>query len=220
MRRASVLLVLCLGLLIAACGGGDDKKSAPAASGDSVKESFASLSGTKTNFVIAVGPGTRVRAYACDGDATALWWTGESANGAFTATSTDGGATLTAKLGDTISGKVTFKDGKSVDFNAKATTGAQGLYTVELASDGKMTGSSLAGNAFKGQFDFAKNTLSGEVTAAGKQVKIDASQSQTGGKTPPGTYMAVLDEKGQAKGFQMRSPGKPADGFIAGWVMP
>jgi len=221
MRRIWVLGVVCLSLVLVACGGGDSKKGSAAASPDGVKESFASLSGTKTNLVVAVGPGTRVRAYACDGDSTALWWTGDSANGSFSSTSTDGGATLNVKVGDKVEGTVKFKDGKTVDFSAKPVTGAQGLYSVDLASDGKMSGTSLGGNTFAGQFDFKGNTLAGEVTQpGGNKVKINASQSKTGGSTAPGAYLAVLDATGQAKGFQMRTAGKPADGFIAGWVMP
>ena len=84
-----------------------------------------------------------------------------------------------------------------------------------------MAGTSLGGNAFAGQFDFAGNTLAGTVTTpAGETVTIAASQSQTGGTTAPGSYLAVLDAAGQAKGFQLRVPGKPSDGFVAGWVMP
>jgi hypothetical protein len=213
---ALIALLVCLAL--AACGDDDGAKKTPDPT--AVRETFASLSGTTANLVVAVGPGTRVRAYACDGDSTALWWTGDSANGAFKATSTDGGATLDAKVGDTVVGSVTFKDGKKVDFTAKAATGAQGLYAVELPADGKMTGSSLSGNAFSGQFDFKGNTLSGEVRASGKTVKISASQAKTGGTTAPGSYLAVLDAEGEAKGFQLKTKDKPADGFVSGWVMP
>ena len=222
LRRICFWAAMCISLVLFACGGSDssndNKANAPA---DAAKESFASLKGTATNLIIAVGPGSRVRAYACDGDSTALWWTGDSSGDTFKATSSDGGATLTAKLGDTVKGTITFKDGKSIDFSTKATTGAQGLYSVELLADGKMTGTSLGGNKFAGQFDFKGNTLAGDVTLpAGKTIKISAKQSKTGGSTSPGSYLAVLDAKGQAKGFQLRSPGKPADGFVAGWVMP
>jgi hypothetical protein len=219
MRRILVLLGVLGCLLLAACG--DDDTADKAATTDGTKETFASLAGTKTNLVVAVGPGTRVRAYACDGDSTALWWTGESANGAFKAASTDGGATLDVKIGNNVDGTVTFKDGTKVNFTAKPTTGAQGLYSVELPADGKMSGTSLGGNTFAGQFDFKANSLSGEVaTPAGKKVKISASQAKTGGTTPPGSYLAVLDAEGRAKGFQLKTPGKPADGFVSGWVMP
>jgi hypothetical protein len=210
-------MVASLGL--AACGGGADANKS--ASPEAVKESFASLKGTTTNLVVAVGPGTKVRAYACDGDSTALWWTGDSSNGSFKATSTDGGATLEARIGPTVDGTVTFKDGTLIPFSAAATTGAQGLYAVELAKDGKMTGTSLGGDTFAGQFDFAGNTLAGEVgTPSGKKVTISASQSKTGGKTSPGSYLAVLDAEGRAKGFQMKVAGKPSEGFVSGWVMP
>jgi hypothetical protein len=186
-----------------------------------VTESFASLTGTETNLVVAVGPGTKVRAYACDGDSTALWWTGDSSNGAFKADSTDGGATLDIKIGSSIDGTVTFKDGTAIAFSASPTTGAQGLYSVELSADGKMAGTSLGGNTFTGQFDFEGNTLSGEVgTPVGTKVTIRASQSKTGGTTSPGSYLAVLDANGRAKGFQLKVPGKPSEGFVSGWVMP
>jgi hypothetical protein len=221
MRRFVLFAAIaaCL-VLAAACGDDDDSaKTTPAA--NAVTETFAALQGTKTNLVVAAGPGTKVRAYACDGDATALWWTGDAASGAFKATSTDGGATLDVKLGANVEGTVTFKDGTKVSFTAKPVSGAEGLYSVELPSDGKMTGSSLGGNTFSGQFDFKANSLSGEVTtAAGKKVTIKASQAKTGGTTPPGSYLAVLDASGQAKGFQLKTTGKPADGFVTGWVMP
>ena len=222
MRRFCVWAVICMSLVFAACGGGDDaNRDSTSVPTDAVAESFASLTGTTTNLVVAVGPNGKVRAYACDGDSTALWWTGDSSSGSFEATSSDGGATLSAKIGNTIEGTVTFKDGKSIEFSAKPTTGAQGLYSVELLPDGKMSGTSLGGNTFAGQFDFKGNTLAGEVTLpVGKKIKIDASQSKTGGTTAPGSYLAVLDADGHAKGFQLRTPGKPAEGFVAGWVMP
>jgi hypothetical protein len=218
MRRFLLFGAVCAGLILAACGGGSSDK---AASPNGVKESFASLKGTTTNLVVAVGPGTSLRAYACDGDSTALWWTGDSSNGSFKAASTDGGATLDVKIGDSVDGSVTFKDGTVIAFSAKATTGAQGLYSVELLADGKMSGTSLGGNTFTGQFDFKGNTLAGEVgTPAGKKIKISASQAKTGGTTPPGSYLAVLDGEGRAKGFQLKVPGKPSGGFVSGWVMP
>jgi hypothetical protein len=217
-RRIVVAAAIAACLSLAACSGSDVNKSAPP---ETAKESFASLSSTGINLVVAVGPGTKVRAYACDGDTTALWWTGESSGGAFKATSTDGGATLDIKIGSSVDGTVTFKDGTAIAFTANATTGAQGLYSVELAADGKMTGTSLGGNTFAGQFDFKGNTLAGEVgTPSGKKVTITASQTKTGGTTSPGSYLAVLDAEGRAKGFQLKVPGKPAEGFLAGWVMP
>lgn len=219
MRRIAfaAAIAMCLGL--AACGGGSGSSST--ASAEAAAESFASLTGTETNLVVAVGPGTKVRAYACDGDSTALWWTGDSSNGAFKADSTDGGATLDIKIGSSVDGTVTFKDGTAIPFSASPTTGAQGLYSVDLAADGKMTGTSLGGNTFTGQFDFKGNTLTGEVgTPAGAKVTIRASQSKTGGTTSPGSYLAVLDANGGAKGFQLKVPGKPAEGFVSGWVMP
>lgn len=92
---------------------------------------------------------------------------------------------------------------------------------MELLPDGTMSGTSLGGNTFTGQFDFAANSLSGEVTTpAGTKVTIEASQANTGGTTSPGSYLAVLDAVGQAKGFQLKVPGKPSEGFITGWVMP
>ena len=210
-------IVVCLGLAACSSGGA----ASPSAAAGTAKESFASLTGTQTNLVVAVGPGTTVKAYACDGDSTALWWTGDSSNGAFKAVSTDGAATLDVKIGNNVDGTVTFKDGTAITFSAVATTGAQGLYSVELAADGKMAGTSLGGNTFTGQFDFKGNTLTGEVgTASGQKVEINASQTKTGGTTNPGSYLAVLDAVGQAKGFQLKTKGKPADGFVSGWVMP
>lgn len=219
MRRVffAAAAVVCLSLAACSSGGG----ASPSAAAGAAKESFASLTGTQTNLVVAVGPGTTVKAYACDGDSTALWWTGDSSNGAFKAISTDGAATLDVKIGNNVDGTVTFKDGTTIPFSAVATTGAQGLYSVELAADGKMAGTSLGGNTFTGQFDFKGNTLAGEVgTASGQKVTINASQAKTGGTTNPGSYLAVLDAVGQAKGFQLKTKGKPADGFVSGWVMP
>ena len=224
MRRVALALALvvavCASVVTVACGNDDDSsKSSPSSTG--VKENFVSLDGTKINLVVASGPGIQVRAYACDGDSTALWWTGQATGDTFKATSTDGGATLDVKLGANVEGSVTFKDGKNIKFTAKPATGAQGLYAVELPPDGKMAGSSLRGNAFTGQFDFKANSLSGEVrTADAKTVKIAASQAKTGGTTAPGSYLAVLDDKGQAKGFQLKTKDKPGEGFVAGWVMP
>jgi hypothetical protein len=84
-----------------------------------------------------------------------------------------------------------------------------------------MAGSSLGGNTFSGQFDFAGNTLAGDVTTpGGTKVTISASQTKTGGTTSPGSYLAVLDAQGRAKGFQLKVTGKPAEGFVSGWVMP
>ena len=201
--------------------GGDAQPCASPAAAPLATEFFAPLTGTEANLVVALGPGTKFRAYACDGDTVALWWTGDLANGAYSGTSTDGGATLQATVGDTIAGTVTFKDGTAVPFTAAPTTGAEGLYAVDLQPDGTMAGTSLGGNAFTGQFDFAGNTLAGSVTTpAGETVTIAASQSKTGGTTSPGSYLAVLDAAGQAKGFQLRVPGKPSEGFVAGWVMP
>jgi hypothetical protein len=191
------------------------------AAGEAVQEHFTALTGTETNLVIAVGPGSKVRAYACDGDTTALWWTGESADGSFTAVSSDGGATLDVTLGDSIDGTITFTDGTAIAISASPTTGAQGIYSVELLPDGTMSGTSLGGNTFIGQFDFEANTLAGEVTTpAGETITIGASQADTGGTTAPGSYLAVLDAVGQAKGFRLRVPGKPSEGFDASWVMP
>lgn len=219
MRRLALLATVCASVLAASCSS-DDSSNTTAPAGVP-KESFASLDGTATNLVVAVGPGTKVRAYACDGDTTALWWTGDSANGSFKSPSTDGGATLEVEIGENVDGTVTFTDGTAIAFSAKATTGAQGLYSVELATDGKMTGTSLGGNTFAGQFDFVGNTLAGEVTTpAGQKVTISASQTKTGGSTAPGSYLAVLDADGHAKGFQLKVTGKPAEGFVSGWVMP
>ncbi len=219
MRRFAALATVCVCLFATSCGS--DASSKATTSPDVPKESFASLQGTATNLVVAVGPGTKVRAYACDGDTTALWWTGDSTNGSFKSTSTDGAATLDLKIGGSVDGTVTFADGTAIAFSATPTTGAQGLYSVELASDGKMTGSSLGGNTFTGQFDFAGNTLAGAVTTpTGKKVTISASQTKTGGTTSPGSYLAVLDAQGRAKGFQLKVAGKPAEGFVSGWVMP
>lgn len=220
MRRNILLAALCAGLILPACGSNGDgaKKSADPVA---VRETFASLKGTTTNLIVAVGPGAKVRAYACDGDSTALWWTGDSSNGSFKSASTDGGATLDVKIGDNVDGTVTFKDSTAISFSAKATKGAQGLYSVELSADGAMTGTSLGGNTFSGQFDFKRNTLAGEVgTPSDETVKISASQTKTGGTTSPGSYLAVLDAEGRAKGFQLKVPGKPAEGFVSGWVMP
>ena len=217
MRRVFVAAAVVACLALAACGSGTSQSAAPGGA----KESFASLAGTQPNLVVAVGPGTTVKAYACDGDSTALWWTGNSSNGAFKAVSSDGGATLDIKIGTSVDGTVTFKDGTAITFSATATTGAQGLYSVELGADGKMTGTSLGGNTFSGQFDFTGNTLAGEVgTPSGQKVTIKASQTRTGGATNPGSYLAVLDAAGQAKGFQLKTKGKPSDGFVSGWVMP
>jgi hypothetical protein len=219
MRRLAVFAILSACLVATSCGSDASSKTTNAP--DVPKESFASLQGTATNLVVAVGPGTKVRAYACDGDSTALWWTGDSTSGSFKSTSTDGAATLDLKIGSNVDGTVTFADGTAIAFSATATTGAQGLYSVELATDGKMTGTSLGGNTFTGQFDFAGNTLAGDVqTPSGKQVTISASQTKTGGTTAPGSYLAVLDAQGRAKGFQLKVPGKPAEGFVSGWVMP
>lgn len=217
MRRIA-LLTLPLCVLTIACGGDDSSSSTKERA---VQETFAALEGTSANLVIAEGPNDTVRAYACDGDSTALWWTGTASGDRFTATSSDGAAKLDVTLGEDQRGTVTHSDGSVVSFAAKAVQGAEGIYAVELASDGTMKGSSLGGNAFSGQFDFTKNSLSGKVTTPeGKTIKIEQSQTATGGTTAPGSYLAVLDADGHAKGFQEKVPGKPAEGFVAGWAMP
>ncbi len=195
--------------------------TSPAAA-EPATEYFSPLAGTEANLVVALGPGTKVRAYACDGDTVALWWVGEATDGSFAATSADGGATMAVRIdGGKADGTVTFTDGTVIPFSATPTTGAEGIYAVDLRPDGTMAGNSLGGSMFSGQFDFAGNTLAGQVvTPAGDTVTIAASQAQTGGTTAPGSYLAVLDAAGQAKGFQLKVPGKPSEGFVAGWVMP
>jgi hypothetical protein len=221
-------LMLSVTVVLAASSMALAKSPAEPSSGTSpapvepATEYFAPLAGTEADLVVAVGPGTKVRAYACDGDTVALWWVGDATDGSFAAPSVDGGATMAVRIeGDTADGTIAFTDGTVIPFSAAPTSGAEGIYAVDLQPDGTMAGSSLGGNVFSGQFDFEGNTLAGQVvTPAGETVTIEASQAQTGGTTAPGAYLAVLDAAGQAKGFQLKVPGKPSEGFVAGWVMP
>ena len=179
----SITVVLAAGsIALAAEPGGTPSTGASPAPAAPATEYFAPLAGTEANLVVALGPGTKVRAYACDGDTIALWWVGDATNGSFAATSADGGATMAVRIdGGMADGTVTFADGTVIPFSAMPTTGAEGIYSVELQTDGTMAGPRSGATRSPGSSISQANTSPGQVeTPAGETVTIAASQAQTG----------------------------------------
>src|SRR5829696_8888503 len=139
-RRAAAAAVLLAfsSLVLAACGS-DDSDDSPTVAPAATTRSYVGTAQGTAAFVGVVVDGTRVLAYLCDGKpgdpvgtapTVQTWWNGTSDGRAVDVQQPAGRLKLT--LTDTsMTGTVTFADGRSVPITGQAASGDAGLYRAE-----------------------------------------------------------------------------------------
>jgi hypothetical protein len=132
-RRFWFILWLALAIMAAGCQGAAEPPVAAPATGGS---SFAGVIPDTNRFVALVSNGRNARAYVCDGETVAEWFSGDVTNGTLDLTSA-GGARLQATLDQAgASGTFTPAGGPAAAFTAEPVRAPAGLYRAERNIDG------------------------------------------------------------------------------------
>lgn len=105
------------------------------------------------------------RAYLCNGADVIEWFdqgglTGEG-GGQIDLRASDGARLAGTIAGESVTGEVTLPDATSLTFEATRATGAEGLYTLTVAPDGHVAGTSAEGLQLEG-----KLRITGTITLA------------------------------------------------------
>jgi hypothetical protein len=188
--RRDIIVVSLLALpilLVAGCAGSQERDAEPA-----VSSFVGKAEPSQKAFVAIVVPGgepdsgeRKVKAYLCDGWNIWEWFEGSMPENELDFTSDNGAklkATYTQKA---INGTIDLSDGTSFTFETSPTTGASGLYTVNIGSDGRFEGFSEAGGLIRGTIDEepsgGKHTTTGTVTSPdGDRFDIEAASVYRG----------------------------------------
>jgi hypothetical protein len=144
---ASLAAVL---LLLVPAGCGDDERE-DEQGGQPVEGTFVgAVAGTEALVAVVAAPPAKgqdardATVYVSDGAEASAELSGPIEDNAFSAESA--GATAQGDLaGDSVKGSVELPGGVSGDYEARRATGAAGLYTLEVARDGTLSGASAAG---------------------------------------------------------------------------
>jgi hypothetical protein len=145
------LLVLAA---LAGCGGGDDERP-DETRGKAIDGTFVGdVAGSDAFVAIVAGPAEKgketrpVTLYASDGGGLSESLAGTVRGNAFTATSDDGDAKASGRLGgDSVSGTLTLPDGGEAAYRAARATAAAGLYDLTVSARGRLSGASANGVA-------------------------------------------------------------------------
>jgi hypothetical protein len=156
--RRDIIVVSLLALpilLVAGCAGSQERGAEPAVS------SFVGKAEPSQKAFVAIvvsggeadGSERKVKAYLCDGWNIWEWFEGSMPENELDFTSDNGAklkATYTPKA---IAGTIDLSDGTSFTFETSPATGASGLYTVNIGSDGRFNGISDSGGFIRGTID-------------------------------------------------------------------
>jgi hypothetical protein len=191
-RRGAVLVAAAVALVAgAACGRGHGPE--PVTSALHVSRADAEravnrqtfvgkVDGTKAYVAVEVRPGAPVRAYVCDGQAVAQWFSGTPSGDVLQATAESGtGVVAATRHGDAFTGTVTVA-GVAHPFTAARAAYPGGLYLAGTPADrGGLRGTwiVLADGTFRGTatkegkvVDSTVSPQSGEATVGGETTSI------------------------------------------------
>jgi hypothetical protein len=165
-------------LLLVACGGDSDDKSAQPAPAATTRTYVGSAQGTAA-FVAVVVDGSRALAYVCDGvpgdpvgtaPTVQAWFNGQSDG--TTVNVTQAAGQLQLKLTDTdMSGTLTLADGRAMQVTGRTVTGDAGLYRAEATGSGA--------KAVAGWILAADGQQRGGVGGEGSLPKLSATRTLT-----------------------------------------
>lgn len=149
--------------------------------------------------------------YVCETEVTAEWFTGASAGNRIKLESTSGNSTITATLEEkAVEGEVTLPDGQTKPFNARPSTGIDGLYEVDLQRDSRIAGASDRGAQVAASISDARTNrtpLGIRVVAADGDRRT--LQHETGSGDPAGAVEPVATARPVLRGYHFASGGVP-----------
>ncbi len=158
-------------LLLVGCAGQQEEKGAAPIAGSFVGEAPDADSFIAIVADVPEGDSNEreVKAYLCDGQTVSDWFVG-SVEGNDLNLSSGSGAQLVGQLtSNAATGTITDPLGESVSFEAPLATGIAGLYNVNVASDGTLSGTSQTGGQLEGQLgnileEYETYPVSGTIT--------------------------------------------------------
>ena len=164
----------------------------------------------------------KVQAFVCDGQpqGTAEWFAGQMSSNTLELTSASGNARLQVVLTEEeASGAVVLADGTMRRFAASAAYEGAGLYEVNVASDGRRTGTSANGAKDEGRVSSDGVWTTGTIRLPGGEA-VDYRRRQTAGyqrSAQPDTYTTIVlpgAERERGRGGEVKS-GEPSSNFIS-----
>jgi hypothetical protein len=219
-RRLTVLaFVLMLGVA-AGCGGDDDEATENKRQPKVVDGTFVGkVAGTKALVAVVAAPAAKgnsrrdVTVFACDAKSICEWLSGSVTGNSFTAA--DGEVKATGKLSDKAATGTIRLPGRSAKFTTSAAAATSGLYTLTVAPNGKLTGSSAAGVGLTGKSTLPSPGRGRLKLADGTRLKFVASKSSSRNalRVPAGEARVIVLEGRQLSGAG-KSRGKGASGFM------
>ena len=205
-RGCASLAVLLL-LLLGVAGCGDDEREDDEA-GQPIEGTFVGKVAGTDALVAVVAAGDDATIYASDGAGASAELSGAIADNRFSAEA--GGATAEGQLArDSVKGTVELPGGDSGDYEARRATGAAGLYTLEVARNGTLSGASAAGVGLTsktrlsvpgaGAFKFADGER--------RRFRVTAAPEGERGRVRSGELRLIVLPDGEMRGAGAREAG-------------
>jgi hypothetical protein len=217
-----VLLLAALLLLATAAGCGGDDEREDEAEQQPVEGTFVGkVAGTDTLIAVVAPPPAEgqedreAMVYVSDGAEIGSELSGSIADNAFTAEA--GEATAEGTLaGDGVKGKVELPGGGSGDYDAKRATGAAGLYTLEVARNGTLSGASAAGVGLTSKSRLEVPGRGALKFADGKRRRFVVAAAPDGeaGRVRSGEVRLIVLPDGELRGAGARQAGATEPEFF------
>jgi hypothetical protein len=184
------------------------------------------VSGTKAFVAVVAAPAAgeqdsrAVQLYVSDGRRLSEWFSGSISDNSFVAKSDDGSREATGKLsGDSVTGNVELRSGKTARFEASQPSGAAGLYELTISAAGELSGASAAGLGITGEIALEKRGTGMLKLVNGERLEFDITRNAEGDLIRPraGQVRLIVLPGGQLRGAGTGRPaaaGSDSDFFI------
>jgi hypothetical protein len=205
-RSCASLAVLLL-LLLGVAGCGDDEREDDQG-GRPIEGTFVGKVAGTDALVAVVAAGGDATVYASDGAGGSAELSGAIADNRFSAEA--GGATAEGELTrDSVKGTVELPGGESGDYEARRATGAAGLYTLEVARDGTLSGASAAGIGLTSKSRLVVPGTGALKFADGerRRFRVTAAPEGERGRVRSGELQLIVLPDGEMRGAGAREAG-------------
>jgi hypothetical protein len=216
---ASLAAVLLLLVPVAGCGGDEreDEQADRPVEGTFVGE----VAGTEALVAVVAAPPAQgqdardATVYVSDGAESSADLAGSIADNSFSAETA--GATAKGDVaGDAVKGTVELPGGVSGDYDARRAIGAAGLYTLEVARDGTLSGASAAGVGLTSKSKLRVPGAGALRFADGKRrrFRVTAAPGGERGRVRSGELRLIVLPDGRLRGAGAREAGPSEPEFF------
>jgi hypothetical protein len=225
---AALLLVLLLVLLSGCTGDDDPDRGAPEpgpAEAAVVGSFVGEVSGTKALVAVVATPAAGgedsgvVQVYVSDGAGLSELFSAPNTGNAFTASSEDGDAEVEGELtAGSVTGSLTLRGGRTVEYAAVPPTGSAGLYDLTLDGSGELGGASAAGLGVTGRISLGPRGTGTLRLVDGERLAlaVTATRARGLGHVRAGQVRLIVLSDGELRGA---AKGRPAEGGPRGFFI-